>query len=664
MFLIIGVVLLSLLLTCSGEETGENLSSPSPMEEKDDYSKGIKSGIVFKDRGRVLITGESWTVAKEFNVTQVSLLIQEARNLLPDIRRKLENASSRGENAWDLSIFHDAIIQEIEVVEPIINKIENKVRIFENMLPKAETDSSKDSSRNKRAIGSLVTGFLTGIGGAVAEVAFKWLFGSKEDREVRALNEKYEKMRYYQHAMKQQLYQQALKLSYLAEEVAENTEDIKRLEAELDKHFTIINDLETKTRENRRSIKIMYTYIEWAINEWLESRKELAQKLNFVVNVTSTLRMMEIKLLSIDTDLTGLLEALDTTSTGRLSPNLISPSRLVEILRDVSKNLPEGVYPLTHIEEDAVYEYYTHASVQAIAIPSAIRVFVKLPLKSSNRIFYLFEPYSLPFYHQKAGVFLEIAKPSDYILVSKDMQKVAEIPARVLNECRKKGDLYLCIPSFPLYEGTKCSLSLIKGDEEEIIKSCERKVVVPNFHSTWIRTDGGWIYSVPRTTRLTRMREGEPPKMLRINGTGVLEDLPHTYTYSSDGTVLFPNDNLGQESENLSSVEDVRVPVVPDLLLLNESSRMQQEDLYGLIGNLSKSNFDMQKVNLEHVLSFVRAQALTLETKEMTGHFAIPMLAIAVIVNYAVLGFMCWSKTKKNFMSLKRNSAETEEASV
>jgi len=67
------------------------------------------------------------------------------------------------------------------------------------------------------------------------------------------------------------------------------------------------------------------------------------------------MRMMEVRLLSMDTDLTGLLEALDTTSTGRLSPNLVSPSQLVEILGNISRKLPHGVYPLTLIEEDAVY---------------------------------------------------------------------------------------------------------------------------------------------------------------------------------------------------------------------------------------------------------------------------------------------------------------------
>jgi len=210
-------------------------------------------------------------------------------------------------------------------------------------------------------------------------------------------------------------------------------------------------------------------------------------------------------------------------------------------------------------------------------------------------------------------------------LVSQDMQKVAEIPARILNECKKKGDLYFCSPSFPLYEDTKCSLSLVKGDEEQIIESCERKVVVPNFQSRWIRTDGGWIYSVSRKTRLKRMREGEPPQMLRISGTGFPEDVPHAYTYSSDGTVLFPNDNLGEKSENASSFEDVRVPSVPDLLLLNESSRMQEEELLELITNLIKSNFDMQNVNLEHLLFYVKAQALTSERKDLTGHFAIPL---------------------------------------
>jgi uncharacterized coiled-coil protein SlyX/chorismate mutase len=619
---------------------------------------------VFKDRGKVLITGESWTVAKEFNVTQVALLVQEARRLFPDIRKKLKNARSNESSALDLRVFHDAITHEIDVVEPIVNKIENKIRIFKNMLPKAETGLSNDLSRRKRWLGSIAKAFFGGVGKALGQALFKPLFGSGDNREVRELNEKYEKIREFQILMFENLSHQARNLRNLNETVAVNTKDIKKLEAELDKHFSIIGDLETKTQENRKEIKRIYEALIKAIRQSSDSRTRLEQKLNFVVNITSTMRMMEVRLLSMDTDLTGLLEALDTTSTGRLSPNLISPSQLVEILRNVSRQLPHGVYPLTLIEEDAVYEYYTLASVQAIAIPSAIRVFVKLPLKSSNRLFHLFEPYSLPFYHEKAEVFLEIAKPSEYILVSQDMQKVAEIPSRILDECKKKGDLYLCTPSFPLYEGTKCSLSLVKGDEEQIIQSCERKVVVPNFQSRWIRTDGGWIYSVSRKTRLTIMREGEPPQMLRISGTGVLKDIPHAYTYSSDGTVLFPNDNLGEKSGNVSSVEDVRVPSVPDLLLLNESSRMQQEELFELITNLSKSNFDMEKVNLEHLLSFVKAQALTLERKDLTGHFAIPLLAIAVIVNYAVLAFMCWNNTKKNILTPKYNLAETEETCV
>jgi len=634
------------------------------MEERINYTTGIRSGIVFKDRGKVLITGESWTVAKEFNVTQVTLLVQEARRLFPDIREKLKNARSTGRNALDPRVFRDAVMQEIDIVEPIVSKIENKIRIFENMLPKAETGSSDDLSRRKRWVIPILAGFIGGIGGALGEALFKPLFGSDDSRDVRELNEKYEKIREFQFLVDRNLAQQASNLRHLEGTVALNTEDIKKLEEELDKHFTIIRDLETKTHENRQNIKFVYETLSTAIETLQDSHTRLEQKLNFVVNITSTMRMMEIRLLSMDSDLTGLLEALDTTSTGRLSPNLISPSQLVEILRDISRKLPQGVYPLTLIEEDAVYEYYTHASVQAIAIPSAIRVFVKLPLKSSNRLFYLFEPYSLPFYHEKAGVFLEIAKPSEYILVSQDMQKVAEIPARILNECKKKGDLYLCTPTFPLYEGTKCSLSLVKGDEEEIIESCERKVVVPNFQSRWIRTDGGWIYSVSRKTRLTRTREGKPPQMLRVSGTGILEDIPHAYTYSSDGTVLFPNDNLGEKSGNLSSVYDVRIPSVPDLLLLNESSRMEQEELFELITNLSKSSFDMEKVNLEHLLSYVKAQALTLERKDKTGHFAIPMLAIAVIVNYAVLAFMCWNNTKKNILTPKHNLAGAERTSI
>ncbi|XP_069693863.1 uncharacterized protein [Periplaneta americana] len=612
----LGVMMLIALLTCSVSNAQETSTEPKPTQPTVDYSRNIGSGIVFKDHGKVLITGQSWTVAKEFNITEVVQLVAEARKLFPEIRRQLSNQSE------DLHIFRDSIVREIEIVEPIVNKIESKTKIFENMLPRK--DSAVFQARNKRWIIPIVSGIVSGVVSGVTTAGIdqfvKWLFGSKTDRELKALNEKFERMRDYQLLLGNVLSRHEGVLIDLDERVDENAEEIRNIERTLDKQFMIINNLEMKSEENRQSIIVVAGALKTAISQWESSHRQLSNQLSLVVNVTSSMRVMETRLLNVDTYLTGLLEALDTTATGRLSPNIISPIQLVQILRNISRKLPDDVYPLTLVDEDAVYEYYTYASVQALATANSIRIFVKLPLKSTNRIFHLFEPHSLPVYQEAVGKFLEIAPPSDYILVSGDLQKVAEISSKVLNECVRGANFYLCPATFPMFEGsTRCSLNLVKGEEEEIIKTCEARVVPPNFQSVWIRTDGGWVYSVPRRTRIMRIGDDLRLDMIHVNGTGVLRDIPQAYTYSGDGIVLFPNDDFGYNSTE-SLIDDIYVPRVPNLHLLNGSSHTH-------ISNVS-----------------IRSESLTADSRESVGNFALPILSIAIVVNYAILGFMCWRK--------------------
>ena len=73
----------------------------------------------------------------------------------------------------------------------------------------------------------MLTLFAVGIDIDVGTDSFKTPFGSKDDSEVRALNEKYEKFREFQSRMNMDLSQQAKNLTILNEMVASNTEDIQ-----------------------------------------------------------------------------------------------------------------------------------------------------------------------------------------------------------------------------------------------------------------------------------------------------------------------------------------------------------------------------------------------------------------------------------------------------
>jgi len=123
------------------------------------------------------------------------------------------------------------------------------------MLPKDETVLNY-MSRSERWLAHILGKIFEGIFKAVARATVRPLFGSDDNREVRALNEEYEKIREFQIFMAENFSQQASNLRNLNGTVAVNTEDIKILEAKLDKNCTIIGDLETKMHQNSQDINL------------------------------------------------------------------------------------------------------------------------------------------------------------------------------------------------------------------------------------------------------------------------------------------------------------------------------------------------------------------------------------------------------------------------
>jgi hypothetical protein len=88
---------------------------------------------------------------------------------------------------------------------------------------------------------------------------------------------------------------------------------------------------------------------------------------------------------------------------GQLSSVLINPYKLSVILQKVSLQLSAELSMLTGVTVEDMYVYYTIAAVHAVASPKAIRLFIEIPLKATDRYFELYQVHYLPFLKQDIG---------------------------------------------------------------------------------------------------------------------------------------------------------------------------------------------------------------------------------------------------------------------
>jgi len=79
-----------------------------------------------------------------------------------------------------------------------------------------------------------------------------------------------------------------------------------------------------------------------------------------------------------------------------LSASLINPTILLNILKNVSLQLPSGYELIAEIRAENIHLYYELVKVSVAATPHCIKLIIGVPLKSTNRHFTLYKVFTLP----------------------------------------------------------------------------------------------------------------------------------------------------------------------------------------------------------------------------------------------------------------------------
>jgi hypothetical protein len=90
------------------------------------------------------------------------------------------------------------------------------------------------------------------------------------------------------------------------------------------------------------------------------------------------------------------MDAIPYTLLGELPVNLLNPTTMHNILRNVSFNLPEGYKFLAGTRAENAHLYYDIAQVAVIGDGHCVQLILNVPVKTARRYFVLYKIISLP----------------------------------------------------------------------------------------------------------------------------------------------------------------------------------------------------------------------------------------------------------------------------
>lgn len=294
---------------------------------------------------------------------------------------------------------------------------------------------------------------------------------------------------------------------------------------------------------------------------------------------------------SIKDSIDNLEAAIAITALGRLSQHFLPPTTFLEILLRVQPHLKQGNSFLTGLTIEKIYPYYDLCQVHLATMGPVIRLFVRVPIKETNKFFKLYKVVPLPYHLPGSSAAIIINPNNDFLAVTQDGQYHVEINSVELEYCQKT-TLTICVPMTPIRKShaKSCLFALYTGNTEEIHSLCEAHVVLrqpPVFFRT--PTVNSWAYSVtrePLTIHCPDLYSHDNASVTQrtLIGSGTIDIPPSCETYGGDFILASHTSNVIQISK------DPTFSVPPLASILNIITNNTHKDIPSTLGTISQMN--------------------------------------------------------------------------
>jgi len=389
--------------------------------------------------------------------------------------------------------------------------------------------------------------------------ALKWLFGTPTSEDLENVNSKVEELKLVSGSLKNSRQTQLTLLKDMNAKLVTNTRAINEIMTKLSssaKQFELASSQITNGTMTRLFIVLKFSTMIRHLDQLVDEAK---------------LRIVEFR------------HALELVNAGKISSKLLPPHEFINILNNIEKVIPPHLKLVIPITEEDLFLYYDLCTVQAVATLSGIKLFVTVPLSSTDRQFETYKVNVIPLYQPKLKHWLKWKVESDVLLISKFRQCYTPIGVDSLGKCRNSF-FYLCPNSISVLHHTvdSCLFSLFMSSEL-VTSKCPR-ILIENITNPYLLQNGNdWIYSSsePYKVALNCLRDHNEESSqilpsrdyfeLVLNKSGIIKQVAKCDIFGKNGRVF---SRIKGNMYYKNNVSHLHIPNIKSLLLTEEEKNI------------------------------------------------------------------------------------------
>ena len=351
------------------------------------------------------------------------------------------------------------------------------------------------------------------------------------------------------------------------------------------------------------------------------------------------IRQLEFALLQLTQQLSELMDAIQCILLGKVPVNILNPTTLHNILRNVSLHLPEGYELVAGTRAENVHLYYELVKVAIIGNAHGIKVILNVPLKTASRYFVLHKIIALPA-RISDDKFAQYTLDFLYFGLDNIQRNYILFTEADLSYC-SKGSITVCPANTAIYstQVVTCESSLFfqTADAHNL---CRRKLLLHYRTPTLRRHDSVWVYHFPEQQHVTLRcwkKNAWTSRTEVLSGSGVLYNSSECSVTASEFQTL--PELLGDTQATLN---------VPQLYVPDKIAVIASHELQAL-----EEMMPPEIVRLDAVTSGVAAPRQIYDVdsllhvnrfslrREQRWHWYI--IIITVLYTSTILGLLCFS---------------------
>lgn len=425
------------------------------------HHKELSYDAVYKENlGEVHFIDKYWHIINKIDLRTYKENIQYAQNLdleLHNICKTLENY-----NCENL----------IKTITAILQKIENKEIIFENLFPQ---------ERSKRSL-------FDGVGETL-----NVLFGTMSQSD-------------------------AVKYNKYMEDSSKKVDGIIHVTNE---HTSILTDLINTGNEidvrNQNSLKELDKQIQDLNNQINQNY----YRLDKIQQFESIFQMAILCITGLEDEQNVLTSILDSAMRGQVHYLLIRPNQMKQIISNIMETKHFALpLPTNHVD---IISFYNHLEVSVCFSNGSLLFEVNMPLiniKSQKLVKLTTIPTKT-----KNNEYIYIHINKNILIIDNDKQRYSIISSAELEKCKQYGFEYFICKNKPISFSLgqqNCEISLFFNNIPNTKCNNIQKLTIE--HTLWFQTENinKYIYTSPKNTNIMLICENET-QQIRLFGQGCLE---------------------------------------------------------------------------------------------------------------------------------------------